>query len=64
MYYTYVLQSIKDKGFYTGFTRNLKLRFEQGISQLIFYTFSYDCILGQIGNALELENYSIVSAQA
>ena len=29
MYYTYVLQSMKDKGFYTGFTQNLKLRFEQ-----------------------------------
>jgi len=55
---------MKDKEFYTGFTKNLKLRFEQGISQLIMYTFSHDCILGQIGNALELENYSIVSAQA
>ena len=64
MYYTYLLQSMKDKEFYTGFTKNLKLRFEQGISQLIMYTFSHDCILGQIGNALELENYSIVSAQA
>jgi putative endonuclease len=29
MYYTYVLQSLKDKKFYTGFTANLKLRFEQ-----------------------------------
>ena len=29
MYYTYVLQSEKDKGFYTGYTKNLKLRFEQ-----------------------------------
>ena len=29
MYYTYVLQSMEDKTFYTGFTRNLKLRFEQ-----------------------------------
>jgi len=29
MYYTYVLQSIKDKGLYAGFTKNLKLRFEQ-----------------------------------
>jgi putative endonuclease len=28
MYYTYVLQSMKDKNFYTGFTENLKLRFE------------------------------------
>ena len=29
MYYTYVLQSAKDKGFYTGYTKNLKLRFEE-----------------------------------
>lgn len=29
MYYTYVLLSSKDEKFYTGFTRNLKLRFEQ-----------------------------------
>jgi len=29
MYYTYVLQSEKDKGFYTGFTQGLKLRLEQ-----------------------------------
>jgi len=29
VYYTYLLQSKKDKEFYTGFTKNLKLRFEQ-----------------------------------
>jgi len=29
MYYTYVLQSKKDGKFYTGFTKDLKLRFEQ-----------------------------------
>ena len=29
MYYTYVLKSMKDKKFYTGYTKNLKLRFEQ-----------------------------------
>ena len=28
MYYTYVLQSMQDMNFYTGFTNNLKLRFE------------------------------------
>jgi putative endonuclease len=28
-YYTYVLQSLKDSDFYTGFTKNIKLRFEQ-----------------------------------
>ncbi len=29
MYYTYVLQSMKDLKYYTGYTKNLKLRFEQ-----------------------------------
>jgi putative endonuclease len=29
MYYTYVLQSEKDNAFYLGFTKDLKLRFEQ-----------------------------------
>ncbi len=29
MYYTYVLQSMKDMKFYTGFTKDLKLRFER-----------------------------------
>jgi len=29
MYYTYILQSDRDKKFYTGYTKNLKLRFEQ-----------------------------------
>jgi putative endonuclease len=29
MYYTYVLLRLKDKKCYTGFTANLKLRFEQ-----------------------------------
>ena len=28
-FYTYVLQSQKDNKFYTGYTNNLKLRFEQ-----------------------------------
>lgn len=29
MYYTYVLQSLNDMNFYTGYTKDLKLRFEQ-----------------------------------
>ena len=28
-YYTYVLLSRKDKNLYTGYTKNLQLRFEQ-----------------------------------
>ena len=29
MHYTYVLQSMKDMKFYTGYTKDLKLRFEE-----------------------------------
>lgn len=29
IYYVYVLQSLKDYKFYTGYTENLKLRFEE-----------------------------------
>ena len=29
MHYTYLLQSMKDKDFYSGYTENLKLRFEK-----------------------------------
>ncbi len=29
MYYTYVLLSLKDKKMYTGYTKDLKLRFEK-----------------------------------
>ena len=35
MYYTYVLQRMKDADFYTGFTQNLKLRFEQHNNGLV-----------------------------
>ena len=35
VYYTYVLQSKVDGKFYTGFTKNLKLRFEQHNEQLV-----------------------------
>ena len=35
MYYTYVLQSEKDNKFYTGYTKDLKLRFEQHNNGLV-----------------------------
>ena len=35
MYYVYILQSMKDGGFYTGFTKDLKLRFERHNKGLI-----------------------------
>ena len=35
MFYTYVLQSEKDGNFYAGFTKDLKLRFEQHCKGLV-----------------------------
>ena len=35
MYYTYVLRSLKDGKFYVGFTKDLKLRFEQHNNGLV-----------------------------
>lgn len=35
MYYVYLLISDKDNKFYTGYTKNLKLRFEQHNSGLV-----------------------------
>ncbi len=35
MFYTYILQSKKDGQFYSGFTKNLKVRFEQHRKGLI-----------------------------
>jgi putative endonuclease len=36
MYYTYVLRRLNDNRFYTGFTRDLKQRFEQHQKGRIF----------------------------
>jgi len=38
MYYTYILKSKKDSKFYTGYTSNLKLRFEQHNKGLVYST--------------------------
>ena len=35
MYYSYVLHSKKDNGFYVGFTKHLKPRFEQHTKGLV-----------------------------
>lgn len=35
MYYTYVLRSLKDNKFYTGYTKDLKLRFEKHTKGLV-----------------------------
>ncbi|MEK7477744.1 MAG: GIY-YIG nuclease family protein [Patescibacteria group bacterium] len=37
-YYVYVLRSGKDSRFYVGYTKNLKLRFEQHQKGLVFST--------------------------
>lgn len=38
MYFTYVLLSKKDKGFYTGYSKNLKNRFTEHQSGKVFST--------------------------
>ncbi|PIR05214.1 MAG: excinuclease ABC subunit C [Candidatus Liptonbacteria bacterium CG11_big_fil_rev_8_21_14_0_20_35_14] len=38
MCYTYILKSKKDSKFYTGYTSNLKLRFEQHNKGLVYST--------------------------
>ncbi len=55
MYYTYVLQSEKDDEFYIGFTKDLKLRFEQHAngtvdstkSRRLFQLIYYEACLAQ-----------------
>jgi putative endonuclease len=64
MYYTYVLLSLKDKIFYTGFTANLKLRFEQHNKGLVestedrrpFELIYYEACLDQ-RDAIKREKY-------
>lgn len=64
MYYTYVLQSTKDGNFYTGFTKNLKLRFEQHNNRLVestknrgpFKLIYYEACLDQ-NDAINREKY-------
>lgn len=55
MYYVYILKSLRDHKFYTGYTKNLKLRFELHQKQLIkstkkrapFTLIYYDACLNQ-----------------
>ncbi|MEI9477282.1 MAG: GIY-YIG nuclease family protein [Deltaproteobacteria bacterium] len=64
MYYTYVLQSMKDRKFYTGFTKNLKLRFERHTKGLVestkerrpFRLIYYEACLSQ-DDAIRREKY-------
>lgn len=64
MYYTYVLQSLEDGKFYTGFTRDLKLRFEQHNKGIVESTKNrkplrliyYEACLNQ-GDATKREKY-------
>lgn len=64
MYYTYVLQSTKDKNFYVGFTKDLKLRFEQHNKGLVestmnrrpFQLIYYEACVEKI-DAIQREKY-------
>ena len=64
MYYTYLLQSLMDKDFYTGSTKDLKLRFEQHNKGLVestkerrpFKLIYYEACLAQ-GDAVRREKY-------
>ena len=64
MYFTYVLQSETDEKFYTGFTKNLKLRFEQHNKGLVestkerrpFKLIFYEACLNQ-DDAIRREKY-------
>ena len=64
MYYTYVLRSMKDMNFYTGYTKDLKLRFEQHNKGLVdstkdrrpFKLIYYEACLNQ-DDAIRREKY-------
>ena len=64
MFYVYVLQSMKDDKFYVGFTRDLKLRFDQHEKGLVdstknrrpFKLIYYEACLDQ-GDAKRREKY-------
>jgi putative endonuclease len=64
MFYTYVLRSQKDLNFYVGFTKDLKLRFDQHNKGLVESTQNrrpllliyYEACLSQ-GDALKREKY-------
>ena len=63
-YYTYVLQSMNDMNFYTGYTKDLKLRFEQHNKGLVestkdrrpFKLIYYEACLNQ-SDAIKREKY-------
>ncbi len=56
MYYVYLLESVKDKGWYIGYTNNLKIRFEQHSNAKVTSTKNrlpikliyYECYLDRI----------------
>jgi putative endonuclease len=64
VYYTYALHSMKDFKFYVGFTKDLKLRFEQHNKGLVestchrkpFRLIYYEACLNQ-GDATKREKY-------
>jgi len=64
LYYTYVLKSLKDGKLYTGYTKNIKLRFEQHNAGMVESTMNrrpliliyYEACLNQ-SDALHREKY-------
>jgi len=64
MYYVYILQSKKDKSFYTGFTTDLKLRLKDHnthgnkySSSRAPYELSWYCAFKSKKKALDFEKY-------
>ncbi len=63
-YYVYILKSLNDKKFYTGYTKNIKLRFEQHNSGFVestknrrpFKLIYFEACLNQ-ADALHREKY-------
>ncbi len=65
LFFTYVLQSLKDKKFYTGYTKDIELRFEYHRNGLVESTKNrrplkliyYEACLNQ-NDAIHREKYS------
>ena len=64
-YFTYVLKSKKDNKYYTGYTKNIELRFEQHCNGLVKSTKNRDKTLAvtwEKPNENDIENYYIILA--
>ena len=64
MYYVYILQSKKDRGFYTGFTENLEQRIKEHNQHLADYSKSkvpfelvWYCVFKDKKKSMDFEKY-------